>query len=62
MKSPRTLRTLSCLSLYLHRNLAGVEDVEKGLPVLFAKGAVVPRLLTPSVEVSIGGKSVEGHI
>ena len=43
-------------------HLTVVEDVEKRLPVLFAKNADVPCLLAPSAEVDIGGESVEGHI
>ena len=39
-----------------HRNLASVENVEKRLPVLLAKDAVVPSLLAPRMEVGVSGE------
>ena len=66
MKTPKTLRTSSCLSLYIppkyHCNLAVVEDMDERLPVFLAQVAGVSGLLAPSVYVCIGGESAERGI
>ena len=46
----------------IHSDLAVVQNMEKGLPVLSAKGAGVSMLLSPHMENGVSGESVEGRV
>ena len=46
----------------IHSDLAAVQNMEKGLPVVSAKGAGVSRLLSPRMENGVSGEWVEGRV
>ena len=61
-KTSRILVVSLAVPLKLHLHLAVIENMDQGLSVFLAEVADVLGLLSPHMEVDVGGHGVEGRI